>query len=336
MELVFGRSQHGVLHPQVAVVGIDTPRVRNSPGNFGLDAAVFDPRLVEQFRTAVDLDGLDDVASLDPEEVDAVRHAPFARAVTPGHFVVPDTLGLQVGVLHAEHIEILDRRVAEALACRSLQHTVAHGLERDAGLRHPDRTAARVPVVAHAGIEGEAPDPLPQFGIAGHLVLPFVDDRRLAAVDHRTVPGLADDVLPVDTGRQPAAAPECQTLVERHPEQPVARVETLGLRLFAGFVSVVDAVTAPVVVEFQRSGGMFVVILEGQRGHAARDARIVVEERRRDRSRIRGVEVGDVDVGRGVPVVRDLVAQFGESAVLFEAHVGAVAVRTVVRSGNNA
>ena len=80
---------------------------------------------------------------------------------------------------------------------------------------------------------------------------------------------------------------------------------------------------------------MVVVILEGQRGHAARDARIVVEERRRDRARIRGVEVGDVDVGRSVPVVRNLVAQFGESAVLFEAHVGAVAVRAVVRGRND-
>ena len=78
------------------------------------------------------------------------------------------------------------------------------------------------------------------------------------------------------------------------------------------------------------------MILEGVGRHAARDALVGIDEGSGDSAGVRGVEVGDVHIAPELPVVGEVVAQFGIAPVLFEAQIDAVAVRAVVGSREGA
>ena len=140
------------------------------------------------------------------------------------------------------------------------------------------------------------------------------------------VPRLAAEAEEVDARREAVAAEELHALVCRDARHAVARAEAVVEGRLVGGVSVVDAVAAPVAEEAHRTRGLLVAVLHGHRGRAARDALVVVEDRRGHRSGIRGVEMRDVGVGRDVPRVGDAVAQAEVAAVLLESHACAVSV----------
>ena len=250
---MFGGRRHGILHPEPAVIGIDAPSPADAPCGVGLCAPVFDPGLVEQDVAAVCPAAPDDVLALDIKEVDAVRHASSGQPLGPRKFVVPQPFGLQIGILHPEHVEFAEHWVAEALAHHRLQRSVACGPQRDARLRNPLRAGAGVVVDTHPGVDGEASQRLPEIGVSGDFVLRLVHDRLLAAVCREPVPRPAPEALPVDARRQAAAAPQSGALIPRDAQHPVLRVETVVARLLACAVAVIDPVTAPVVEELQRA-----------------------------------------------------------------------------------
>ena len=259
---MFGRRRHGILHPQPAVIGIDAPSPADAPCGVGLRTPVFDPGLVEQDVAAVGPAATDDVLALDIKEVDAVRHPSSGQPLGPRKFVVPQPLGLQVGILHPEHVEFAEHRVAETLAHHRLQLSVARGPERYARLRNPLRAGAGVAVDTHPGVDCEASQHLPEIGVPGDFVLRLVHDRLLAAVCREPVPCPAPEALPVDARRQAAAAPQPGALIPRDAQHPVLRVETVVARFFARVVAVVDPVTAPVVEELQRTRGPVVAVFQ--------------------------------------------------------------------------
>ena len=152
----------------------------------------------------------------------------------------------------------------------------------------------------------------------------------------KPVPRFAAEVEVVEAYRQPVAGEELRTLVPRHPQHSVARVEPVVERFAARGIAVVDLVPPPVVEEAQGARRAVVAVGQGGGGPSARDARVVVDERRRHLARIRCVEVRQVHVARQRPCSRKLVSQLGVAAVLFEAHVGAVAVGAVVGAGDDA
>ena len=125
-------------------------------------------------------------------------------------------------------------------------------------------------------------------------------------------------------------------VVERQSQHVVEREEAALLRPLAqrGGVAVVNPVVAPVVEETGGSRCLLVFVFHGKRGHAAGDALVAFEQRSAHRARVGGVEVGHVYVAAQVPVAGYLIAQFGIAAVLFEAHVFAVAVGAVVRAAD--
>lgn len=92
---------------------------------------------------------------------------------------------------------------------------------------------------------------------------------------------------------------------------------------------------APVVEEAQGPGSPAVVVLHGERSHAACDALVGIGHRVGHRPGLRGVEVHHIDVGPHVPRLRNLIAQLGITAVLLESHVGAVPVGAVVRAADH-
>ena len=89
----------------------------------------------------------------------------------------------------------------------------------------------------------------------------------------------------------------------------------------------------PVVEEAQGSGSLAVVVAQCERRHAARNTLSVVENGRRNGTRIPGVEMRKVHVGVEIPRLGNPVAQLGVTAVLLEAHVPAMPVGAVVRAG---
>ena len=209
-------------------------------------------------------------------------------------------------------------------------------VERHARLRNPLRADVRVVVDAKPCVERQPrAERLPEIDVARHFVLRFVDLHLFVPVEE-PVPRLAAEVEVVEARREPVTREELRALVPRYAQHPIARVEAVVQRCFARRITVVDLVPAPVIEETQGARGAVVTVLERERGHAARDTRIVVVERRVDRTRVRGVEAGQIHIAREVPRLRDPVSQLGIAAVLFETHIGTVAVGTVVGAGDDA
>ena len=126
---------------------------------------------------------------------------------------------------------------------------------------------------------------LSEVDVTGHLVLRLVDLRLFVSVE-KPVPRFAAEVEVVEAHRQPVAREELRTLVPRHPQHPVARVEPVVERFAARGIAVVDLVPPPVVEEAQGARRAVVAVGQGGGGPSARDARVVVDERRRHLARI--------------------------------------------------
>ncbi len=341
MQLVLGCGDNGVLHVQKAVVGID--RVAYAPCRLHLDAAILHtPRILVEHAAARGVgQRLYKVLAVYIEDVDPIGYPAAREQLREGYLVVPHRFGRQIGVGRTEHIHLAYDRIAESLRDRSLQLDGMRQMKRQPRLRHPLLTHARVAVQTNARIDRKpARYMLAQVDISGQLVLVFVDNIAartglLARDILRPRPAAVTE--PVEAQRKAAALEQTHALVYRHARHIVARVEAPLLRRLsrARRIAVVDPVSAPVVKQTQRARGAFVLVREGQRRHAARNALVAVDERRPHGARAGGVEVRYVGIGARSPVPGDLVAQLCITAVLLEAHVVAMTVRAVVRTADH-
>ena len=141
-------------------------------------------------------------------------------------------------------------------------------------------------------------------------------------------------MLPVDAHGQAVAPEKRDALIPRYAQHPVAGVETVVQRLFAGRVAVVDPMSSPVVEEAQGSGSPAVIVAQCERRHAAGNTLPVVQNGLRNGARIPGVEMREVHVGVEIPRLGNPVTQLGVTAVLLEAHVPAMPVGAVVRASH--
>ena len=334
---MLGGGDDGVFHVEPAVIGRHRPRAAEGIGEVALDAVVFDPARIDVHRAAVHRKGADQVVAVDIKDIDPVGEGAAEQPLRERELVIHQLFGFQVGVLGREHIHLADGGEAETLAHHRLDLGVVRQDERHAALGHPFGAGVGVVVEADAGVEGQpARDVLAEIDIARHLVHRLVGGGLVGVAVEERVPRLAAEVLVVHPDGQAVAPEERGALKPRHAQHLVARVEPVVERLLARRVAVVDAVAAPVVEEAQRAGGGAVVVAQGEGGHTARDARVVVENGFGDGAGVGGVEVGDVHVGIDAPRPPDLVTQLRIAAVLLEAHVGAVAVGAVVGAGDRA
>ena len=140
-ELVFGSRHDGVLHVQVAVIGIHRPALVDAPGSLDLRTGIFDPARIEIEHAAARgvRERQDEVLAVDVEEVDAVGQPSVGQLLREGQLVVPHRLGLEIGILRREHVHFAENRVAEPFGGRGFQFDSVGEVERHARLRHPFR-----------------------------------------------------------------------------------------------------------------------------------------------------------------------------------------------------
>ena len=338
VELVLRRGDDGRIHVEVAVVGVGRPCLVEAVSDLALDAGILRLAGVEVHAAAVYHSDRDEVLGIDIEYVYAVGEATVEEFLRIRELVVPHPLGIEVGIRHAPHKHLADERIAEAFARRELDFSFAQEVEGEAGLGDPFRPDVRVVVGTDAGVERQpGADILTEIDVARDFVLRIVDDvGALTALCPRNifVPSLAPEAVPVEAHGEAVAGEQGRTLIPREAHHVVLGVEPVVERSLAlrGDVAIIDFVASPVVEEAQRAGSALVMILKGVGRHAARDALVGIDEGSGDGAGVRGVEVGDVHVAPELPVVGEVVAQFGVAPVLLEAQIDAVAVRAVVGS----
>ena len=248
---------------QIAVIGRNGPRGTDPPGDVAFHAPVLDPARIDVHRTAVDREGLDHVVAVDVEDVDSVGEGAAEEPLRERKFVVHQFLGLQVRILRREHIHLADGRKAESLADHRLDLGVAGQQERQPALGNPLRARMRMVVEAQPGVERQpVRQALAEIDVSRHFVHRFVGRGLVRIAVEIAVPGLAPEVLVVDTHGQTVAREERRTLIPRHAQHPVAGIEAVIERFGAGRIAVVDLVTAPVVEKAQGAGGLSVVVAQ--------------------------------------------------------------------------
>ena len=89
--------------------------------------------------------------------------------------------------------------------------------------------------------------------------------------------------------------------------------------------------SAPVAEETGAPGSPSVLIVNSYRSHSPGDSLVIVHIRIHDLSRIRGIEMGKIQICPGLPVSGEIIADFRIAAVLLESHIIPMAVGTVVR-----
>ena len=196
----------------------------------------------------------------------------------------------------------------------------------------------RVAVETHSRIERQPPDNLlAEIDITGHLVLRLVHERFPRTAVRRLVPRFASEPEVVHPDRQTVSPEQAHALVPRDARHVVPRIEAVVERTlpFGRMVSIVQPVPAPVIKETQGTGSAAVIVRQRNGSHTTRHPLVGIEQRVGDGTRIRRIEMRDIHIGPHVPVSRNLVSEFGITAVLLEPHVGTVAVRPVIRTAHD-
>ena len=197
-------------------------------------------------------------------------------------------------------------------------------------------------VNAQSGVEGQPrADVLSEVHVACHFILVLIHDvfpgSGLFAF-HILCPRLTAITEPVEAKSNAVSCKEPGTLVKRKTHHVIERIETSVLRLLACArrIAVVYPMVAPVIEKAQTAGGAVVVVFDGERSHAARDALVAFQQGGGHRTGISSVEVRHVHIGVGVPMVCPFIAQFGIASVLLERHILPMSVRAVVRAADDA
>ena len=140
-------------------------------------------------------------------------------------------------------------------------------------------------------------------------------------------------MLVVYTCGQAVTREELGALIPRHASQRIFRTEE-PLRGVVGIgCSVVNLVPSEVGIHTQTATRPVVMILQSSRHDTARYPLVGVIERTANRSRMRGVEVRNVNIGIDIPVSTHFVAYLGIAAILLKAHPRTVVVGSGVLAG---
>ena len=112
---MFGSGNHGILHVQVAVIGIHRPTLIETVSDLCFDASiVYLSRILVQHAASARIgQGHNQVLAIDIEEIDAIRQASTQQSLREGYLVVPHRFRLQVGILRREHVHLAENRITE-------------------------------------------------------------------------------------------------------------------------------------------------------------------------------------------------------------------------------
>ena len=176
---------------------------------------------------------------------------------------------------------------------------------------------------------------LTEIHIASNLIAIGLAALLVRCVQHgasllRGVVGIAVDVHIVHANGEAVAFEKLRTLIPADTRQGILRAEIAGSRLGRVGGAVVNLMAAEVRIDAQRTVGLAVMILNGGRDDTTGNPLVGIVEWRRHGSRIRSIEVGDIGIDVGIPVVVEIVAQLHITAILLKAHTRAVVVGAVV------
>ncbi len=250
--------------------------------------------------------------------------------MAPRELVGDEALGLQLVVGGHPQVHLAEGGVAEAFADHGLEGGGRRGAVDYPTLRHPLGACLGVVVEAQTGVEGEAlHEVLADGHVGGHLVLVLIaDGAGLLARLATGVPGVAVDVLVVETEGEASLGPEAEALVGGEAREGVVAAEVVvgGGAHTVVVISVVDLVAPEVVVDAEGARGAAVAVGERGGGGTAVDPLAGLQQGTVGGAGIGGGVVGEVGVGRDLPLRTDVVAELDLTAVLVEAHVGTVVV----------
>ena len=174
---MFGSGNHGILHVQVAVIGIHRPTLIETVSDLCFDACiVYLSRILVQHTASARIgQGHNQVLAIDIEEIDTIRQASTQQSLREGYLVVPHRFRLQVGILRREHVHLTENRITETFGGRSLQFDGMRQVECQSGLRQPFCSDTGMMINAQSCVEREpVPDILPEVHIACHLVFMLI------------------------------------------------------------------------------------------------------------------------------------------------------------------
>ena len=193
-------------------------------------------------------------------------------------------------------------------------------------------------VNAQTGIQRQPPAYiLPEIHIAGYFVLALVNYILTGSgiltfyIFRPSLPAIAE---PVETECYAVAFKKPGTLVKRDTHHIVKRIEPPVLRRLSGSrrIAVVNPMLTPVIKETQTAGCTLIPVLQCKRRHPTSDSLVAFQQGCGNRAGIRGIEMRHVDIRRSVPIRRQVVPEFGITAILLELHIVAVSVCPVIRT----
>ena len=298
-------SNDGILHIEITVVGVDAPMFVHKPSGLHLDALVLEFARVD----ILTLDGLDDVVGLDVIEVEAVGKATVQHTMAPREFVTHQAFGFEVGVRRRIKVHLTHCGLAETFADHRLDFAGFHRTNHNASLRNPFTACDGVVVITDACIDGKPrEDILSQIDIdsifvvvnmRALLILCFKHFARLAA----GIIGTSVDVLVIGSDSEATACPKVRTLIPAHTSEGILRAEITALRLTSiGTITIVDLMASEVIVSADASFGAGIMILDADVGYTTRNPLVSLKHLGTHSSGIGGIEVGDVGIGKDIPM----------------------------------
>ena len=120
IKFAFGCTHDGLLHVQVAIVGVHAPAVGETIVARQLQAVIGERAGVHVEGTSRSLHHSgDEVVALDEKEVGThMTTLPYPTGI--GQLVVHHTFGSQVGIVRREHVHLANDGIAEALGDEDL------------------------------------------------------------------------------------------------------------------------------------------------------------------------------------------------------------------------
>ena len=141
-------------------------------------------------------------------------------------------------------------------------------------------------------------------------------------------------MLIVDTCCQAIAFEELEALIQRDTHQCILRTEvTLGGFRRVGS-TVVNLMASEISVETQCTIAPSIVILHSSRNHTSCYPLVGIVEWGSRTAWLAGIEMGDVGIHIGIPMVVEVIAQFQVTPILLKTHAGTVVVGASILGGN--
>ena len=199
-----------------AVVGVDFQVGAEAVAGLDFDAPVAGFACVDVARASVDHAGCNQVVGFEIKEVGAYLQAVVEEALAVGQFVVPESFGLEAGVLRRIHVEFAQGGVAKSFADGGMEFGLGRKVEDESALGHELGAGLRMMVYARSGVEGEPVGcVLTDVEVAGQVVFRAVGQVGFKARSDHAVPGVSAEVLPVGAQGNGISFKETISLINR-------------------------------------------------------------------------------------------------------------------------